>query len=157
ARRARRSHGRPGARCAGAALRRPGPRAVPARRLVSQRLPDRSLAGPDRPRHPARSGAHRRLLAGDRPGTGSRPRAPAGRLRTRGMVMKRFLLVLAALTPLGAGACNKPTPDDCRKAITNMERLLGTEAAARNADNEGEVRRCRGGSTKEAVACAIKA
>lgn len=74
--------------------------------------------------------------------------------------MKRFLLVLAAvgpLGPLGAGACNKPTPDDCRKAITNMERLLGTEAAARNTDNEGDVRRCRGGSTKEAVACAIKA
>src|SRR5262249_47264630 len=96
-------------------------------------------------------------LAGDRHGTGSRPRAPAGKLRTRGMVMKRFLLVLAALAPLGAGACNKPTPDDCRKAISNMERVLGTEAAARNTGNEREVRRCRGGSTKEAVACAIKA
>jgi len=71
--------------------------------------------------------------------------------------MKRFLLVLATLAPLGAGACNKPTPEDCRKAITNMERLLGTEAAARNAGDEGEVRRCRGGSTKDAVACAIKA
>jgi hypothetical protein len=73
------------------------------------------------------------------------------------MVMKRFLLVLAALAPLGAGACNKPTPEDCRKAISNMERLLGTEAAARSADNDGEVRRCRGGSTRDAVACAIKA
>jgi hypothetical protein len=73
------------------------------------------------------------------------------------MVMKRFLLVLAALAPLGTAACNKPTPEDCRKAITNMERLLGTEAAARSADNDGEVRRCRGGSTKENVACAIKA
>ncbi len=71
--------------------------------------------------------------------------------------MKRFLFVLAALAPLGAGACNKPTQDDCRKAISNMERLLGTEAASRNADNEGEVRRCRGGSTKDAVTCAIKA
>jgi hypothetical protein len=73
------------------------------------------------------------------------------------MVMKRFLLVFAALAPLGAGACNKPTQDDCRQAIANMERLLGTEASSRNADNEGEVRRCRGGSTKDAVACAIKA
>ena len=71
--------------------------------------------------------------------------------------MKRFLFVLAALAPLGAGACNKPTPEDCRKAITNMERLLGTEAAARSTDNDGEVRRCRGGSTKESVTCAIKA
>jgi hypothetical protein len=73
------------------------------------------------------------------------------------MVMKRCLLVLAALVPLGTGACNKPTQDDCRKAISNMERLLGTEAASRNADNEGDVRRCRGGSSKEAVDCAIKA
>ena len=71
--------------------------------------------------------------------------------------MKRCLLVLAALVPLGTGACNKPTQEDCRQAISNMERLLGTEAASRNADNEGEVRRCRGGSTKESVACAIKA
>ena len=71
--------------------------------------------------------------------------------------MKRFLLVVAALAPLGTGACNKPTPEDCRQAIVNMERLLGTEAAARNADTESEVRRCRGGSSKETVACAIKA
>jgi hypothetical protein len=73
------------------------------------------------------------------------------------MVMKRCLLVLAALVPLATGACNKPTQDECRKAISNMERLLGTEAASRNADNEGDVRRCRGGSSKEAVDCAIKA
>lgn len=71
--------------------------------------------------------------------------------------MKRFLFVFAALAPLGTGACNKPTQEDCRKAISNMERLLGTEAAARNTDIEAEVRRCRGGSTKEAVACANKA
>ncbi|HEX3475456.1 MAG TPA: hypothetical protein VHT91_10570 [Kofleriaceae bacterium] len=71
--------------------------------------------------------------------------------------MKRFLLVLAALAPLGAGACNKPTQEDCRKAISNVERLLGTEATARNTDNEAEVRRCRGGSTKENVACRIRA
>jgi hypothetical protein len=73
------------------------------------------------------------------------------------MVMKHFLLALAALAPLGAGACNKPTPEDCRKAIANVEHLLGTEATARNADNDAEVRRCRGGSTKENVACRIKA
>ena len=71
--------------------------------------------------------------------------------------MKRFLLVLAALAPLGTGACNKPTPEDCRKAISHWQELLGIEAAARNADIDGEVRRCRGGSTKEAVACAINA
>jgi hypothetical protein len=71
------------------------------------------------------------------------------------MVMKRFALVLAVLASLGA--CNKPTPEECRAAILNMEKLLGTEAAARNVDNEGEIRRCRGGSSKEAVTCASKA
>jgi len=71
--------------------------------------------------------------------------------------MKRFLLAVAVLTVPGAIACNKPSPDECRQAITNMEKLLGTQEAARNTDNEGEIRRCRGGSTKEAVTCAIKA
>ena len=52
--------------------------------------------------------------------------------------MKRFLLALAVIAPLGTGACNKPTPEDCRKAISNVEQLYGTEATARLADNEGE-------------------
>jgi hypothetical protein len=74
------------------------------------------------------------------------------------MDMKRFLFV-ATLVLAGSviSGCNKPSETDCRAAITNMEKLLGTEAAARNVDNEGEVRRCRGGSTKQAVACAAKA
>ena len=71
--------------------------------------------------------------------------------------MKRFAPVLAVLASLALGACNKPTPEECRAAILNMEKLLGTEAAARNVDNEGEIRRCRGGSSKEAVTCAAKA
>jgi hypothetical protein len=69
------------------------------------------------------------------------------------MVMKRFLLVLAVLA---SGACNKPTADECREAIVNMESLLD-EGAAKNFDIEGEIRRCRGGSTKDAVTCAAKA
>lgn len=67
--------------------------------------------------------------------------------------MKRFLLVLAVIA---GGACNKPTADECREAIVNMESLLD-EGAAKNFDIEGEIRRCRGGSTKDAVACAAKA
>lgn len=67
--------------------------------------------------------------------------------------MKRFLLVLAVA---GAGACNKPSADECRQAIANMGALLDS-GAAKNFDIEGEIRRCRGGSTKDAVACAIKA
>lgn len=73
--------------------------------------------------------------------------------------MKHFLLASFAAAALSSlVACDKPTADECRDAINNMEKLLGTEAAARNTDNnDGDVRRCRGGSRKEAVACAIKA
>ena len=55
------------------------------------------------------------------------------------------------------GACNKPDMEDCRKALDNMQHILGTENISKNGDNEGDVRRCRGGSSKDAVACAIKA
>lgn len=69
--------------------------------------------------------------------------------------MKQFLLVVAAVA--GIAACNKPSAEDCRLAIKNMQVLLGTDTAARNTDNESEVRLCKGGSSKEAVACAIGA
>ena len=71
--------------------------------------------------------------------------------------MKRFLLVVAALAPLGTGACNKPTPEDCQKALSHWKELLGTDTTSRITDIEAEVRRCRGGSTREAVACVINA
>lgn len=65
---------------------------------------------------------------------------------------------LSFIVALGAAAaCNKPESDDCRKALDNMAHIIGTENLKGNSDNEGEVRRCRGGSSKEAVACAIKA
>jgi hypothetical protein len=76
------------------------------------------------------------------------------------MVMKRFLLSVVAVAGLAsAGACDKPTGDDCRSAITNMEKLLGNDPAAsgRTSELEGEVRRCKGGSSREAVACANQA
>jgi hypothetical protein len=78
------------------------------------------------------------------------------------MVMKRFAsFVVAGVVGIvvagGLGACNKPTADDCRLAIANMEKLLGTDSTTKNVDPEGEVRRCKGGSSREAVACAVKA
>ncbi len=67
------------------------------------------------------------------------------------MKLTIFALVVAAIC-----GCNKPSDDDCRKAIVNMQTLIGTDNQKGN-DLEGEVRRCRGGSKKAAVACAIKA
>jgi hypothetical protein len=71
------------------------------------------------------------------------------------MVMKQLLFALVLV--MGAAGCNKPTAEDCRQAITNMQKLHGTDGVAKNTDNEAEVRRCKGGSSKEAVACAMKA
>ena len=72
--------------------------------------------------------------------------------------MKRFLLVVVAIISAGgASACNKPSAEDCRLAVAKVRQLYGTEAAARNGDTEGDVRSCKGGSTKEVVACVLKA
>ena len=68
--------------------------------------------------------------------------------------MTRLVLLMVAVVGFG---CSKPTEPDCRKAITNMQRLMGTENL-KDADGiESEVRRCKGGSTKKAVSCAIAA
>jgi hypothetical protein len=70
------------------------------------------------------------------------------------MTRIRLIAILAAF---GFAACDKPTPEDCEKALRNMQRLLNTDNLGTTASLQGEVRRCRGGSSKEAVACAIKA
>jgi len=68
--------------------------------------------------------------------------------------MKHLIIGLGVC--LGLAACNKPSDADCRKAITNMQALLGT-SKLNEGGIESEVRSCKGGSSKEAVACAIKA
>ena len=68
------------------------------------------------------------------------------------------MIRVALLALLALAACDKPTPESCRKAIVNMQKLLGMppnssdEAAIAN-----EVRRCRGGSSKTSVECASNA
>lgn len=56
-----------------------------------------------------------------------------------------------------AAACSKPSEESCKKAIANMQALLGTEHLTQGGDLQGEVRRCRGGSSQKAVDCAIAA
>ena len=69
--------------------------------------------------------------------------------------MKRFA-ILAALS-LALAACDKPSSESCEKALRNMQALLGTDNLTTTATLQGEIRRCRGGSSKTAVECAIKA
>jgi hypothetical protein len=71
------------------------------------------------------------------------------------MDMTRLALLFAVV--LATGCATKPSAEDCRKAIENMQRLMGTDNMRDDGRIEGEVRRCKGGSTKKAVACAIKA
>jgi len=54
-------------------------------------------------------------------------------------------------------ACNKPSDDDCRKALSNMQHLQGTENLVKAGEFEVEVRACKAGSSKDAVQCAMKA
>jgi hypothetical protein len=68
--------------------------------------------------------------------------------------MTRLVLLMVAAAALG---CSKPSEDDCRKAITNIQRLMGTASTLDDGRIESEVRRCKGGSKKKAVECAINA
>ena len=68
--------------------------------------------------------------------------------------MKRLFPLFALVLVVG---CNKPSDEMCRKAIRNMRTLLGTDSATSQTDLSGDVRRCKGGSTKKAVECAAKA
>ena len=73
--------------------------------------------------------------------------------------MTRLATILTTVVlALGIGACDKPTSEDCEKALRNMQSILGTDSFNNDpAALQGEVRRCRGASSKAAVACAIKA
>ena len=66
-------------------------------------------------------------------------------------------LALTFLAVVALAACDKPTPESCRKALVNMQHLLGNESQADEAQLASEVRRCRGGSSKASVECATKA
>ena len=67
------------------------------------------------------------------------------------------LVIIAVLSLASVAACDKPTPESCEKALRNMQQLLGTETLNTTGSLQGEIRRCRGGSSKEAVECATKA
>ena len=68
----------------------------------------------------------------------------------------KLITAAALLFGLTTG-CSKPSEDSCKKAIANMQQLLGTEHMNEGQDLQGEVRRCRGGSSQKAVDCAIAA
>jgi len=68
--------------------------------------------------------------------------------------MKKVIVIFALLF---AGACNKPSEGDCRKALERIRELTGTANIQGGADVEAAVRSCRGNSSKEQVKCAMEA
>ena len=71
--------------------------------------------------------------------------------------MKRLLFAVCMITT-GLAGCDKPSADDCQHALENMQQLVtGPTNAFDRTDISSEVRRCRTGSTRESVACAIAA
>lgn len=64
---------------------------------------------------------------------------------------------LATLAAWGLLACNKPSSEDCEKALHNIQLILKTDNLGTTEDLQGEIRRCRGSSSKKAVACTIGA
>ena len=71
------------------------------------------------------------------------------------MKTKCIGLLIGAVLVLSA--CSKPSEESCKKALANMQTLLGTEHLNDGEGMQGEVRRCRGGSSQKAVDCAIAA
>lgn len=64
---------------------------------------------------------------------------------------------VAALTAWILVGCNKPSSEDCEKALQNIQRILHTDNLGTTASLQAEIRSCRGSSSKKAVACTIEA
>ena len=66
-------------------------------------------------------------------------------------------LVLGLGLTITASACDKPSEDDCRRAIDNIKRLSGTDKMLDAESTAGWIRKCRGNSKRDTVQCAIGA
>ena len=75
------------------------------------------------------------------------------------MTKSTFGRIAAMALGLGIalGACDKPSEDDCRRAIENIKRLSGTDKQLDDAGTASWIRKCRGNSKKETVDCAMNA
>ncbi len=89
---------------------------------------------------------HERSIGGDN-GSGGRRRSRVGWLG---------LLACAWLSTASIG-CDKPTAGECKKAILNIRKVLGTNEQSEFASQTGAwVRSCRGSAKRKAVTCAME-
>jgi hypothetical protein len=75
----------------------------------------------------------------------------------RGIMRAMLRTVLFAVVVAAVAGCSKPSEEDCRKAVLNLQRLRGLEGSAQAPDPVPAVRRCRAGATRETVLCLINA
>jgi hypothetical protein len=66
----------------------------------------------------------------------------------------RFLSLLVLVSAALAG-CNKPTEDECQKAVDNINKLYGL--GSDKADTAPAVRKCRASAKRSDVLCKIAA
>ena len=70
-------------------------------------------------------------------------------------IRSRLSLVFVLATVVSGFGCNKPTEEDCQKAIDNINKIHGQTIDKK--ESAPAVRKCRSSSTKEAVACMLAA
>ncbi len=73
-------------------------------------------------------------------------------------MIKRILVGGALLCLVSLAGCDKPSEGDCKKAIANIRRLLGTDNLTEDAGQSAAwIRSCRGNAKKSSVKCAMEA
>lgn len=69
----------------------------------------------------------------------------------------RISTAFLAFAVMGLAGCSRPTTEDCRKAVLNLQRLRGLDTSAHAPDPEAAVRRCKSTARTETVKCLIAA
>lgn len=71
--------------------------------------------------------------------------------------MKRLLLTLV-MAALGTSfGCDKPTEEQCKKAVENIRKLTGTSQSDFGADPQAAIRSCKSNASKASVQCMTEA
>lgn len=71
------------------------------------------------------------------------------------MTTMRFMLMIGFV--LAAVGCSKPSEEDCRKAVLNMQKIRKLDTSDHAPDPEAAVRQCRSTANPDDVKCLIAA
>jgi hypothetical protein len=73
------------------------------------------------------------------------------------MPRMRVCALLLLVSGLGSLGCSKPSEEDCRRAVLNLQRIRGLETNPQAPDPEAAVRKCRSTGDTDTVKCIIAA